>query len=103
MFYEKCWLRVGEQVTAGRQICESLEGNNLFPTTLVQIIASGEATGKLGHVLDKVNDYFDREVANAIKTATTMIEPIMVCCMGCVIGTIALAMLLPIFTLSSSH
>ncbi len=103
VFYEKCWLRVGEQVTAGRQICESLEGNNLFPTTLVQIIASGESTGKLGHVLDKVSDYFDREVANAIKTATTMIEPVMVCVMGCIIGTIALAMLLPIFALSAPH
>ena len=102
VIYEQCWVRVGEQVTTGKQICEALEGNALFPATLLQMIASGESTGKLGHVLDKVSDYFDREVANAIKAATSLIEPVMVAVMGGVIGTIALAMLLPIFKLSSS-
>ncbi|HID23101.1 MAG TPA: type II secretion system F family protein, partial [Planctomycetaceae bacterium] len=56
----------------------------------------------LGHVLEKVADYFDREVANAIKTATSMIEPFMVAVMGSAIGGIALAMLLPVFKLSST-
>lgn len=101
VFYERCWKQVAEQVAAGRQIHEALEGNPLFPATLLQMIAAGEATGKLGEVLTKVSDYFDREVANAVKGATSLIEPVMVLVMGTVIGTIALAMLLPIFKLSS--
>ncbi len=100
VFYEDCWRGVGEQITSGKQIHEALEGNRLFPATLLQMIASGEATGKLGIVLNKVSDYFDREVDNAIKAATSMLEPMMVALMGSVIGTIALAMLLPIFKLS---
>jgi len=99
--YESSWKDIGEQVTAGRQIHEALEGNSLFPATLQQMIAAGEATGKLGHVLNRVSDHFDHEVDNAIKSATSLIEPIMVFIMGGVIGTIALAMLLPIFKLST--
>lgn len=100
VWYEEAWTKVSEQVTGGRQIYQSLEGHPLFPPTLLQMIGSGESTGRLGPVLAKVSDAFDREVANAIKAATSMIEPLMVFIMGGVIGTIALAMLLPIFKLS---
>lgn len=103
IFFEDAWRHVSEQVASGKQICEVLEGNKLFPATLVQMISSGESTGKLGSVLNKVSDYFDREVDTAIKSATSLIEPIMVAGMGSVIGTIALAMLLPIFKLSTGH
>ncbi|HID22882.1 MAG TPA: type II secretion system F family protein, partial [Planctomycetaceae bacterium] len=51
VFYERTWLDVSEKVTGGKQIHEALAGNDLFPDTLVQMIASGEKTGKLGHVL----------------------------------------------------
>lgn len=101
VWYEEAWADAAEQVSGGRQIHQSLEGHPLFPPTLLQMIASGESTGRLGQVLNRVSDAFDREVANAIKSATSMIEPIMVFVMGGVIGTIALAMLLPIFKLSS--
>lgn len=103
LFYERRWRAAAEKVTSGKQIFEALEGDRLFPSTLLQMIASGESTGKLGHVLNKVSDYFDREVATSIKSTTSLIEPIMVAVMGAVIGTIALAMLLPIFKLSGSH
>lgn len=102
VWYEEAWTRVADQVTGGRQIHQALDGNPLFPPTVVQMIGSGESTGRLGPVLTKVSDAFDREVANAIKAATSMIEPLMVFIMGGVIGTIALAMLLPIFKLSGN-
>lgn len=101
--FESALEHVSDQVAAGKQIHEVLEGNKLFPATLVQMISSGENTGKLGQVLNKVSDYFDREVETAIKTSTSMIEPMMVAGMGGVIGVIALAMLLPIFKLSTGH
>ena len=99
--FERSWLDASREVASGRQIHDALEGNPLFPPTLIQMIASGETTGKLGQVLARVSDYFDREVEGSIKTTTSLIEPIMVFVMGGVIGTIALAMLLPIFKLSS--
>lgn len=102
VWYEQSWTAAAEQVTGGRQIHQALEGDPLFPPTLLQMIGSGEGTGRLGMVLGRVSDAFDREVANAIKAATSMIEPLMVFVMGGVIGTIALAMLLPIFKLSGS-
>ena len=99
-YYEALWKRVLDEVTGGKRVCEVLAGNPLFPRVLVQMIASGEETGKLDSVLERVSVYYDREVETAIKATTSMIEPIMIAVMGVVVGTIGLAMLLPIFSLS---
>ena len=101
IFYERAWKDLADQVMTGRQIHEVLESNPLFPKTLVQMIGSGEQTGKLGMVLGRVGNYYDSEVGIAIKSATSLLEPIMVAGMGVIIGGLALAMLLPIFKLSS--
>ena len=102
VWYEAAWATVADQVAAGRQINQALDKHPLFPPTLVQMIGSGEATGRLGPVLTKASDALDRDVAAAVKACTSLIEPVMVFIMGGVIGTIALAMLLPIFKLSGS-
>jgi type IV pilus assembly protein PilC len=99
-FYEKLWQRVLDEVTSGKQICESLRGDPLFPPTLVQMIASGEETGKLDEVLERVSVYYDQEVETALKTATSLIEPLMITAMGFVVGGIGLSLLMPIFSLS---
>lgn len=101
-YFEDCWNDVAESVTNGKEIHEALERHKLFPATLRQMISSGESTGKLGPVLTKISDHYDKEVATGIKSVTSLIEPLMVFMMGGVIGFIALAMLLPIFQLSSS-
>ncbi len=99
-YYEKLWEDVLDQVTGGKKICDVLAGNPLFPNVLVQMISSGEETGKLDYVLERVTSYYDQEVDNALKTATAMIEPIMISVMGVVVGGIGMALLLPIFSLS---
>jgi type IV pilus assembly protein PilC len=99
-FYEKLWLNVLEHVTSGKQICETLAGNPLFPPVLVQMIAAGEDTGKLDEVLERVSNYYDQEVEMSLKTATSLIEPLMITMMGFVVGGIGLSLLLPIFSLS---
>lgn len=100
-FYERCWNHVSEQVTTGRQVHEALRDQSLFPKMVVQMIASGEKTGRLGNVLEKVSDYLEREVANTVKTVTSLLEPLIITVLGSAIGGIAIAMLLPIFKLSS--
>jgi type IV pilus assembly protein PilC len=99
-YYERMWMHVIEQVTSGKQICEGLADNPLFPPMLVQMISTGEATGKLDRVLEKVSIYYDQEVDASIKTTTSLIEPIMISVMGVVVGGIAMSLMLPIFSLS---
>lgn len=101
IYYERAWKDLADKVTTGRQIHEVLESNPLFPKTLVQMIASGEQTGKLGMVLGRVGNYYDAELAIAIKSATSLLEPVMMAGMGVIVGGLALAMLLPIFKLGS--
>ncbi len=99
-YYEEIWKHVLDEVAAGHRICEVLAGNPLFPKVLVQMIAAGEETGKLDRVLERVSMYYDNEVETSIKATTSLIEPIMISVMGVVVGTIGLALLLPIFSLS---
>jgi type IV pilus assembly protein PilC len=99
-YYEQAWVKVLDQITQGNRICDGLKGNGLFPPTLLQMIGAGEETAKLDHVLEKVSNYYDREVENAIKSTTSMIEPILIVIMGGVVATIAMGLLLPIFSLS---
>jgi type IV pilus assembly protein PilC len=100
-YYEQAWLRVLDQVTEGRRISESLrDEKDLFPPTLIQMIDAGEETGKLDVVLAKVSSFYDREVETSLKATTSMIEPLMICAMGVIVGGIALGLLMPIFQLS---
>lgn len=100
-YYEQAWLRVLEQVTEGRRIADSLsDEKGLFPPTLIQMIGAGEETGKLDVVLNKVSTFYDREVETSLKATTSMIEPLMICVMGVIVGGIALGLLMPIFQLS---
>jgi type IV pilus assembly protein PilC len=88
-------------VTQGRRIGEVLRQERaLFPPTLVQMIDAGEETGKLDTVLSKVSNFYDREVETSLKATTSLLEPLMICVMGGVVGGIALGLLMPIFQLS---
>jgi type IV pilus assembly protein PilC len=99
-YYEQVWLGVLDRITQGERIADSLRGNTLFPPTLVQMINSGEETAKLDAVLAKVSLYYDREVETSIKATTSLIEPLLIVVMGVVVGSIAMGLLLPIFSLS---
>jgi type IV pilus assembly protein PilC len=101
-YYEQLWQDVLTAVTSGNQICTALERNALFPKMLVQMISSGEETGKLDSVLMKVSNYYDREVETSLKAVTSLIEPIMITVMGVVVGGIGMALMLPIFSLSKA-
>ncbi|PQO25975.1 type II secretion system F family protein [Blastopirellula marina] len=98
--YSQLWRNVIDAVTSGSQIHESLRKSQLFPATIVQMIAAGEETGRLDDVLEKVSTHYEHDVDLSIKTTTSLIEPIMIAVMGVVVGGIALALLMPIFSLS---
>ena len=100
--YERMWEQVSEQVTSGSQVCEALAGNSLVPPMLVQMISAGEQTGKLGTVLERVSTHYDQELETSLKAVTSVLEPLMITVMGAVVGTIGMAIMLPIFSLSKA-
>jgi type IV pilus assembly protein PilC len=99
-YYEDVWQRVANKLEGGAQVSEELFKSSLFPRFVSQMIASGEKSGKLGQVLDRVAEVTEQEFDEQVKTSTQMIEPAMILIMGSIIGFMALAMLLPIFTVS---
>jgi type IV pilus assembly protein PilC len=72
----------------------------LVPRSIAQMILSGEKSGKLALVMDQVSGFAEQELKEQIADLTRYIEPLMIMIMGLIIGGVALALLLPIFTIS---
>lgn len=100
-FFKKLWESVHGSVKQGQKIAQPLFKSSLLPKAVVQMISAGEESGKLGEVLDEVSSFYAKQLREVIKTVTSMIEPIMIILMGSVVGFIAMAIILPIFKLSS--
>ena len=98
--YKRMWRAVYQAVKQGKKISAPLNKSPLLPRSVVQMIAAGEESGKLGEVLDEVSDFYSRELKNVIKSVTAMIEPLMIVLMGSIVGFIAMSIILPIFKLS---
>ncbi len=90
---------IPESVTQGQGIAGSLKKSRTFPSVVVNMIAVGEETGRLDEVLLKVARSYDTEVDRALKTLTSLIEPLVILALGVVVGFIVIAMLMPIFSI----
>ncbi|MFI4872085.1 MAG: type II secretion system F family protein [Phycisphaerales bacterium JB061] len=99
--YKGMWKSVYSSVKQGKKLTAPLRKTKLLPMSVVQMIAAGEDSGKLGEVLDEVSGYYQKRLREAIKTVTGLIEPIMIIVMGAVVGFIAMAIILPIFKMSA--
>ncbi len=99
--YHRMWRAVHSSVKQGRKIQTTLGRSNLLPKSVVQMISAGEESGKLGEVLDEISTYYNKLLRDAIKSVTSMIEPLMIVLMGSIVGFIAMAIILPIFKMSS--
>ncbi len=99
--YKSMWRGVYGSVKEGKKIVTNLYKSALLPKSVVQMIGAGEESGKLGEVLDEVSAHYSRQLKETIKTVTSMIEPIMIIMMGSIVGFIAMAIILPIFKLST--
>jgi type IV pilus assembly protein PilC len=99
--YRDLWRRVQSSVREGRKIHEELEQSPLLPGSVVQMVAAGEESGRLGEVLAEVAEFYQRVLRDAIKAMTSMIEPLLIVIMGSIVGFIAMAIILPIFKMSS--
>ena len=94
---EKAMADVVESVKQGGQIATPLRDEPIFPPMVAQMIAVGEETGGLDHMLTKVADFYEDEVAAAIKALTSILEPVMIVLVGGIVGFIVIAMYMPMF------
>ncbi|MDX2130964.1 MAG: type II secretion system F family protein [Planctomycetota bacterium] len=94
------WRKVHASVKQGKKVTQPLMQAEVLPRAVVQMIAAGEESGKLGEVLDEIATYYAKQLKDHIKAVTGMIEPIMILMMGTVVGFIAMAIILPIFKMS---
>ena len=89
-------------IAEGQTIAEPLSENDIFPGMVIQMISVGEATGALDTMLEKIADFYDKEVDGAVDALTSMLEPLLMLFLGGAIGGLVVAMYLPIFTMAGA-
>ena len=94
---EKAMADVIESVKSGGSIADPLKDTPIFPSMVAQMIAVGEETGNLDAMLSKVADFYEAEVAAAVKALTSILEPVMIILVGGIVGFIVIAMYMPMF------
>ena len=90
---------VHESVKEGETITKPLEDSNIFPPMVISMVDVGEQTGALPEMLMKIADTFDDEVDNAVAAMTSLLEPIMIVFLAVVVGSIVIALFLPLIKL----
>lgn len=98
---------IGDSLIAARKVVEegqplssALEPNKYYPRMLVHMLAAGEKTGQVETMMDKVSEFYENEVETMLGGLMSMLEPLLMVLIGTVIGTIVVAMFLPIFKMS---
>lgn len=102
--FQELWRHVGEKICDGYQLSESIQispGADLIAPGIIQMLRAGEKSGKLGEVCDKISVFYEKKLEASIKSVMSLIEPMMITILGIIIGTIAIALLLPVFKVSS--
>jgi type IV pilus assembly protein PilC len=89
-------------IAEGRTMADPLAASGVFPAMVCQMIAVGESTGALDAMLEKIADFYDEEVDQAVENLTAMIEPMMIVFLGVVVGGLIVAMYLPIFKMAGA-
>jgi type IV pilus assembly protein PilC len=99
---EKAIYSVRAGIAEGRTMADPLSASGVFPPMVCQMIAVGESTGALDAMLEKIADFYDDEVDQAVDNMTSLIEPLMLVFLGATIGGLVVAMYLPIFKMAGA-
>jgi type II secretory pathway component PulF len=99
---EKTTESIASDVSEGTTIAEPMERTGDFPPLLIQIVSLGERTGRLDEMLIHAADAFDRKVEQSIKVVTTILPPMLIMILACVVGFVVLAVMLPLIELQES-
>jgi len=102
LIIEEAVMHVKEKVSEGKDVAGPLMQTKVFPPMVVQMIGVGEQTGAMDQMLQKIADFYEDEVDTAVGALTSMLEPIMIVGLGGIVGTILIAMYLPIFEMGGT-
>lgn len=92
-------LQARDSLEGGNSLSGPLERSWLFPPLVTQMVSIGEKTGQLDYMLEKVADFYEDDVDRSVETLKALIEPLMIIVLAVVVGTIVLAILIPMFSL----
>jgi len=97
---EKAINNTADKIREGKTMAEPLLATKAFPSMVVQMIGVGEQTGALDQMLNKIADFYEEEVDVAVAALTSLLEPIMMVVIGGMVGTMLIAMYMPIFDIA---
>jgi type II secretory pathway component PulF len=98
---ERFWDGIDARLRDGGSLVDALKNQPFLPPTVVAMIAAGERSGRLPEVLGRAADFAEEDLETALKAATSLLEPVLVLAFGSVLGIVAIALLLPLFSVSS--
>jgi len=103
-YFQQLWSWVDEKIRNGYQLTEAVQiypRNDLIESSVLQMLKAGEKSGNIGKVSNKISLFYEKKLEGAIVSSTKILEPLLLICIGSVIGIIAIALLLPVFRISS--
>lgn len=100
--YEQALKKSATDVSNGVELSVAFKKSNRFDDVFIQLLETGEETGKVDELMRKIAEYYDDEVAVKIKGFSSLIEPLLIVIMGAVIGSIVVSIYLPIFTMGDA-
>jgi type IV pilus assembly protein PilC len=103
-YFQQLWAEADAKIRDGYQLSESIlisPVGSLIAPSIIQMLRAGEKSGKLGEVCDKISVFYEKKLEASIRSVMVLIEPLMIIILGGIIGTIAIALLLPVFKISS--
>lgn len=93
--------KIQSEVATGSSLTSAMQGTEVFPNMVIQMVAIGEEAGSLDAMLAKVADFFEQEVDDAVHALSSLMEPMIMVVLGTLIGGLVIAMYLPIFKLGA--
>jgi type IV pilus assembly protein PilC len=99
--YEDAVMRMRDEVATGQRLQRAMESTGLFPNMVIQMIAVGEESGSLDTMSGKVATFYEAEVDNAVDAMSSLLEPLIMAVLGVLVGSMVIAMYLPIFKLGA--
>lgn len=99
--YQDAVLKMREEVATGQSLQLAMRQRDIFPHMVIQMTAIGEESGSLDAMLGKVADFYEEQVDNAVDSLSSLLEPMIMVIIGGLVGSLVVAMYLPIFKLAS--
>ena len=100
--YKEIIMEAAGQVRNGKSIASALTTHPEFPPIVAQMTQIGESTGRLQEILDKLAQFYEKEVEGVLKVLTTLLEPIIMMLLGLAVAVMVAGILLPIYNLASA-